>query len=144
MTAMCERCGKVYELEITTLPVKHKYCDICRQSIKAENNLQSTRKKRAAERRKIVVREEHKVIPNKKHMSRLLADNMDWLNAGSYCGKQGELRERFQELVDKYDDFLLAKAEIELHPKWIAELKGSNESERCAWLIGFFSAFNHP
>ena len=47
MTAMCERCGEVYELEITTWPVKHKYCDICRQSIKAENNLQSTRKKRA-------------------------------------------------------------------------------------------------
>jgi hypothetical protein len=77
-------------------------------------------------------------------MTKLIKDNIDWLNAGLYCGKQGELHDKFQDLLESGYEFLEAKQKLEQNPKWQSELKGLNEAGKRAFLIGFFSAFNSP
>ena len=117
---VCLKCGAEYEMYAPSKT--RKYCYACRMELfgKSEGR-----------------------IPTYKHaISGLLSENLNWFNAGLFCGSQGYLRDRFQSLLESGKDFLEAKAEIETDPKWQAERKGLSKEQACSWLIGFFVSFN--
>ena len=78
----------------------------------------------------------------KKKGGDIITDNLDWYNAGVFAGKQGYLRDRFYELFSKSDDFLKVMFEIRKDSKYLAEIKGLDDSKRRSFLIGFFSSIN--
>jgi len=133
VTMICEVCGQEYDEQVLPQGRKHHYCYICKYKVNLE---------REKNRRRIVVKEEMKVIPNRKPKSKLLSDNIEWYQAGLFAGKQGYPRERFYELFSKLDDFLLVMAEIRKDSKYLAEIKGLDDSKRRCWVIGFFTAIN--
>lgn len=131
--AICEVCGQEYDEQILYQGRKHHYCYACKYKVKVE---------RQNNRRRIVVKEEMKVIPDRKPKAKLIADNLDWFNAGLSTGKQGHLRDKFYELFTKLDDFLLVMDELGKDQKYLAEMQGLDYNQRRAWLIGFFTAVN--
>jgi len=133
VTMICEVCGQEYDEQILHQGRKHHYCYICKYKVNLE---------REKNRRRIVVKEEMKVIPDRKPTGKLITDNIEWFESGLFCGKQGYLRERFYELFSKHDDFLVVMAEIRKDSKYLAEIKGLDDSKRRSFLIGFFTAIN--
>jgi len=132
-TMICEVCGQEYDEQILHQGQKHHYCYGCKSKVKLE---------RENNRRRIVVTENMKVIPNRKPTGKLITDNIEWFESGLFAGKQGYLRERFYELFSKLDDFLLVMAEIRKEFKYLSEIKGLNDNQRRSFLIGFFTAVN--
>jgi hypothetical protein len=136
---ICSVCGVIFDVEATSLSVKHRYCYACKEALKVERNKRAYRR----EKRKVVVKETQSVIrKNSPVGGRLIQENIDWFRAGMFCGKQGYLRERFYSLLSETDDFLEAKNQIQSDKKWLAELDGLSEKEGIVWLIGFFKGIN--
>ena len=118
-------------------------CLLCCAVFESGNPIyKSTKKYCYACRIKIRDRHDQSVDSPKKKGGDIITDNLDWYNAGVFAGKQGYLRDRFYELFSKSDDFLKVMFEIRKDSKYLAEIKGLDDSKRRSFLIGFFSSIN--
>jgi len=92
-------------------------------------------------RRHIVVGEGMAVIQGDRKPKDNYKDKYpDWFNAGLVAGSYGGLRERFRDIYIQCKGMMIeARDALYQEKAYKEDVKGLNEVERCAWLLGFLN-----
>ena len=130
---ICDKCLETYTALVSNYRPHRKYCDTCRKKVNSEKGTKS--------KRQVVVSESVTVISGIRQPKNNYRDKYpDWYNAGFVAGTYGYLRDRFRELYIQYRGMMIeARDALYQEEQYKAEIKGLDEDERCAWLLGFIN-----